>query len=55
MLPELLHNNEPEPNALDGEFSSADTLLDLEGTLDLLEKNKLMVEDVESNNAELLR
>ena len=55
MLPELLHNNEPEPNALDGEFSSADTLLGLEGTIDLLRINKLMIEDVQSNNGELLR
>jgi len=56
MLPELIHNNEPEPNALDGEFSSADTLLDLEDTIDMLKKHKLMVENVEiSNSGELLR
>ncbi len=55
MLPELLHGSEPEPNALTGEFSSDDTLLDLEGTIDLLKKHKLMVENVESNNEELLR
>ncbi|MDY6793344.1 MAG: polysaccharide biosynthesis protein [Thermodesulfobacteriota bacterium] len=55
MLPELLDDSAKEPNALDSEFSSADTLLGFEDTIDLLKKNKLMVEDVESNNGELLR
>ena len=55
MLPELLDDIAKEPNALDAEFSSADTLLGLEDTIDLLKKNKLMVEDVESKNGELLR
>ena len=55
MLPELLDDSIHEPNALTKEFSSADTILDLEGTIDLLKKHKLMVADVESNNEELLR
>lgn len=55
MLPEL-SNDWDEPNALTKEFSSADTVLDLPGTIALLEKHKLMVDDQESSQAgELLR
>jgi FlaA1/EpsC-like NDP-sugar epimerase len=42
MLPELRRDAKAEPNALSGEFSSADTLLDLPGTVDLLRRHKLM-------------
>jgi UDP-glucose 4-epimerase len=56
MLPELSNNKKNEPNALTKEYSSADSVLDLDGTIDLLKKNRLMVEDVESaKNGELLR
>lgn len=55
MLPELSNNKQKEPSALTKEYSSADSVLDLEGTIDLLQKHRLMVEDVESNNGELLR
>jgi len=55
MLPELFLDKEAKPNVLDGEFSSADTLLDFKGTVDLLKKHKLMINDLESNNGELLR
>lgn len=56
MLPELQVEG-PIDNALDKEFSSADTVLDLAGTMALLEKHSLMVEDVSAieNNKELLR
>jgi UDP-glucose 4-epimerase len=56
MLPELLDPNAREPNALTKEFSSGDVVLDLEGTVALLRKNRLTVEDVELNqDEELLR
>ena len=56
MLPELSNNKNKEPNALTKEYSSGDSVLDLEGTIDLLKKHRLMVEDVEvSNHGELLR
>ncbi len=42
MLPELRRDAAAEANALKGEFSSADTLLDLPGTKSLLKKNKLL-------------
>ncbi|VVB88626.1 Polysaccharide biosynthesis protein [uncultured archaeon] len=55
MLPELC-DTEQEPNALTKEFSSADTVLDLEGTIALLRKHRLMIEDVDlSQGGELLR
>jgi len=56
MLPELQVEG-PIDNALDKEFSSADTVLDLEGTRALLEQHRLMVEDITAmeNNKELLR
>lgn len=56
MLPELCVIDHPEPNALSKEFSSADLVLDLEGTTGLLKKNQLMVEDVDfTNTSELIR
>ncbi len=42
MLPELRRNAPAEANALTAEFSSADTLLDLPGTVDLLRRHNLM-------------
>jgi len=56
MLPELSNNKKKEPNALTKEYSSADSVLDLEETIELMKKHNLMVEDVEiSNREELLR
>ncbi len=56
MLPELRDLVESEPNALTKEFSSADTVLDLPGTIALLKKHGLMIEDVDlSQVGELLR
>ena len=56
MLPELRENTMQEPNALTREFSSADTVLDLAGTAQLLRKHRLMVDDVElSHDVEMLR
>ena len=56
MLPELSNNKKNEPNALTKEYSSADSALDLDDTIELLKKHRLMVEDVElSNSGELLR
>jgi FlaA1/EpsC-like NDP-sugar epimerase len=42
MLPELRREGASEANALQGEFSSADTLLDLPGTETLLKKHQLL-------------
>ena len=55
MLPELSNNKKKVPNALTKEYSSADSVFDLTGTIELLKKHHLMVEDMESNNGELLR
>jgi FlaA1/EpsC-like NDP-sugar epimerase len=56
MLPELSNNQKKEPNALTKEYSSGDSILDLEGTIELLKKHRLMIEDLElSNSGELLR
>jgi FlaA1/EpsC-like NDP-sugar epimerase len=56
MLPELQMAG-PIKNALDKEFSSADTVLDLAGTKALLKRHCLMVEDVSATeqDKELLR
>jgi len=56
MLPELApRGTKPKP-ALHKEFSSGDTVLDLAGTVALLKRHRLMVDDVESGNVlELLR
>ncbi len=56
MLPELIDGTAKEKNALAKEFSSADTVLDLPGTMALLKKNRLMIEDADlSTGVELLR
>lgn len=56
MLPELCESGAPEPNALTKEFSSADTVLDFAGTVDLLQHHRLLGEDVKlSEDMELLR
>ena len=56
MLPELSNGKNEQPNALAGEYSSADAVLDLDGTIELLKKHRLRVEDIEaSNSEELLR
>ena len=54
MLPELRNNRKQKPNALTKEYSSADSVLDLDGTIELLKKHRLMVEDVEGSNVEEL-
>ncbi|MBU2549826.1 MAG: polysaccharide biosynthesis protein [Proteobacteria bacterium] len=56
MLPELLDPDRDEPNALSGEFSSGGDVLDLDGTVELLRRHKLMMDDVDPAEAgELLR
>jgi UDP-glucose 4-epimerase len=54
MLPELA--DEKKPNELTREFSSADTVLDLAGTAELLRQHRLMVDDpLVYDDGELLR
>jgi len=56
MLPELREGATAITNDLGKEFSSADTVLDLEGTVALLNRHRLMVDDVAREDpAELLR
>lgn len=56
MLPELATRKAKQKPALSREFSSEDTVLDLAGTVALLKRHRLMIEDVESGNGlELLR
>lgn len=56
MLPELAPRSGKLRPALRKEFSSGDTVLDLAGTIALLKRHRLMVDDVESGNGlELLR
>ena len=56
MLPELRKSNKNEIVALKKEFSSEDVALDLGGTVALLRKHKVMIEDIDlSHNEELLR
>lgn len=56
MLPELCEDGARESNVLTKEFSSADTVLDLADTIQLLGKHRLMVDDVDlSQDAEMLR
>ena len=43
MLPELRTLNKNVPNALDSEFCSADNVLDLEGTIELMAQHNLIV------------
>jgi len=45
MLPEL-RKDDCEVNAMNNEFSSADTVLDSEGTIELLTEHRLMFDDV---------
>lgn len=54
MLPEL-RQQAAEPNAFRNEFSSGDTVLDLEGTLALLRSHRLTLEQVGSAAGEILR
>jgi len=56
MLPELLEGTKSEPAALKKEFSSGDNVLELNGTLELLKRHKLRVEDNSAHDdTELLR
>lgn len=56
MLPELERHMAAEPNALSKEFSSADTVLDLAGTRDLLKLHSLLIdESSDAPDEELLR
>ncbi|MBX3662257.1 MAG: polysaccharide biosynthesis protein [Burkholderiales bacterium] len=55
MLPELTAKAKAEPNALKREFSSADTVLSLAGTVKLLKQHRLMPGDTGLNDGELLR
>jgi len=57
ILPELSDKDSTESNALDKEFSSADTVLDYEGTVALLHDHNLLIEQGESilEEEELLR
>jgi UDP-glucose 4-epimerase len=56
MLPELQRSEPEEPNALAREFSSEDTVVGLDGTVALLKRHRLMVDDVDFAAAgELLR
>lgn len=56
MLPELRQDSVSEINALTKEYSSGDDVLDLTGTIALLKKHRLMVEDVGAGDGvELLR
>ena len=54
MLPELRTVNKKVPNALDSEFCSADNVLDLEGTIELMAKHDLIVPIAELAEAEEL-
>ncbi|MFC1659425.1 polysaccharide biosynthesis protein [Pseudomonadota bacterium] len=53
-LPELI-NEDAKFVKLDGEYSSNSDVMNLEETISLLKKNKLMFEDCDTNNCELLR
>lgn len=56
MLPELRGEDEPFAGVLRKEYSSADDPLTYEGTVELLRRNRLMLEDVDfSKESELLR
>lgn len=56
MLPELNQRPKKEANALKTEFSSADTVLSLAGTRELLRKHRLMIDDAAApDDGELLR
>lgn len=56
MLPELHVEEEPVIKALEKEFSSADKVLDLDKTIELLKRNKLMIDNGDlAQGEELLR
>jgi FlaA1/EpsC-like NDP-sugar epimerase len=56
MLPELVSRDGKTRRALSREFSSGDSVLDLAGTIALLKRHRLMVNDVDSGSGlELLR
>lgn len=56
MLPELRQGEVSEPNTLEREYSSGDEVLDLAGTVALLRKHRLMVDDADlGGRPELLR
>ncbi len=56
MLPELRAEQAEEPNELTREFSSADTVVDLRGTVALLKQHRLMVGELDlATDGELLR
>ena len=56
MLPELLVEEEKVTKGLEKEFSSADKVLDLDQTIELLKRNKLMIDDGDlTQGEELLR
>ncbi|MDD5492837.1 MAG: polysaccharide biosynthesis protein, partial [bacterium] len=55
MLPELVDKKDKQPNFFKKEYSSADNVLSCQETLALLKKHKLMVEDGEYYEEELLR
>ncbi|MBS1718085.1 MAG: polysaccharide biosynthesis protein [Armatimonadetes bacterium] len=53
MLPEIV--DEPVIPVLNKEYSSGDEVLDLDGTIDLLKRHRLMLEDVATEVGETLR
>jgi hypothetical protein len=56
MLPELAERTKEKRGALSAEFSSADNVLDLKATENLLRQHRLMVDDVKpAELPELLR
>lgn len=56
MLPELSRKNAGTTAALEKEFSSADSVVDLKSTIALLKKHRLMLDDISSTEwEELLR
>lgn len=56
MLPELLVEEEPGMKVMGKEFSSADKVLNLDQTIELLKRNKLMIDDGDlQQGEELLR
>jgi UDP-glucose 4-epimerase len=56
MLPELHNAEDRQPRALTKEFSSGDSVLDFDGTVALLKRHRLMLEDADTHRTtELLR
>jgi UDP-glucose 4-epimerase len=55
MVPELRREDDTKAEVLKKEFSSEDNVVDFQGTVALLRKHRMMVEDVEKVDAELLR